>query len=185
MPMTITLADDLVAKLQKHAVPFVDTPQTVIERALTALENEVSGVPKASKAHSIATYNPASPPNLSYTTPQLARVGGRLLPGGKTYWNPIMFAVIEEAVERGVSVDEICELLTINYAPIEKLDAGYKFIPSAGISVQGQDANTAWKQVYRLASSLGIPVHVEFVWQNTNKASMPNTAGSFDLEGEV
>ncbi|WP_336978558.1 T4SS efffector SepA family protein [Altererythrobacter fulvus] len=183
MPTTITLPDELFAKLQKHAIPLVDTPLTVIERALTALA-QGDEEPTAAEGSSVRSFNPAAPPSLTYTTPHLVRIGGKLLPGSKTYWNPLMFAVIAEAAERGVRSEDICDLLTVNYQKGKKEDAGFNYIPNAGISVQGQDANGAWRQVYRLASSLGISVQVEFGWQNTEKAAMPNTAGSFYIEGE-
>jgi hypothetical protein len=181
MPIDVTLPDDLVAKLQKHAEPFVDTPLSVIERAVAALDAAGAPAPTVAKP-GIAVYNPAAAPNLSYTTPQLARIDGELLPVGKTYWNPIMFAVIEAAVARGVDMLAIHELLSVNFQRGLRSDSGYKYIENADISVQGQDANAAWKQTYRLASILGIEVEVQFVWQNTDKAAMPGTAGSLHIK---
>ena len=49
--------------------------------------------------------------------------------------------------------------------------------------MQGQDANNAWKQTYRIASSFGIHVQVVFVWQENPKAAMPGATGSFFVEG--
>lgn len=184
MPITITLPDELFAKLQKHAVPLVDTPLTVIERALTALEEGDEEPRKAQSGSDVRSFNPAAPPSLSFTTPQVARVGGKMLPKSKTYWNPIMYSVIEEAAKKGVSQDDIADLITVPYVEGRKEDNGYKFVEVAGISVQGQDANSAWKQTYRLASSFAIDIEVEFSWQNTDKAAMPNTAGSFYISGE-
>jgi len=75
-------------------------------------------------------------------------------------------------------------LLTVNFVHGKRESGGYKYIPDAGISVQGQDANAAWRQTYRLASSFGISVEVEFAWQDNEKAAMPNTAGHLYIEGQ-
>jgi hypothetical protein len=184
MPMTITLPDELFAKLQKHAVPLVDTPLTVIERALNALEDSERGLGGAQSASDVRAFNPAAAPNLSFTTPQMAKIGNSLLPKSKTFWNPIMYSVIEEAAKRGTSAADIAALLAVPFVEGCKEDNGYKFVEAAGMSVQGQDANSAWKQTYRIASAFGIAVQIEFAWQNTDKAAMPNTAGTFRIEGE-
>ena len=181
MPHSIILPDDLFAKLQAHAVPLVDTPLTVIERALAALE---AGDEDPVQDSGVRTFNPAAPPSLSHTTPRKAVLAGKRMPANATYWNPIMNAVIQEAAKRGVVRQDLVDLLTVNWVEGEKTDMGYKYIEAAGISVQGQDANAAWRQAHRIAESFGIGISVEFVWQNTDKAAMPNTLGSFFVEGD-
>lgn len=183
MPHTITLSDDLFAKLQAHAVPLVDTPVSVIERAIAALEAGDEEETKRTHAGP-RSFNPAAAPSLSHTTPRKAVLAGKLLPASTTYWNPIMYAVIEEAAKRGVSTEDLLNLISINCVAGEKAVNGYKFLPVAGISVQGQDANAAWRQAYRIASSVGITLEVQFVWQDNEKAAMPNTLGSFFVEGQ-
>ncbi len=56
-------------------------------------------------------------------------------------------------------------------------DEGYRFFPELGISVQGQSAAEAWKEVDRLAKKWRIPVTVEFVWRQNPKAQNPGKAG--------
>jgi hypothetical protein len=183
MPHTITLPDDLFAKLQAHAVPLVDTPLSIIERAIAALE---AGDEQTAKGGQGAprSFNPAAAPSLSHTTPHKVMLAGKVLPASSTYWNPIMYAVIEEAAKRGVGKTDLLELITVNCTAGEKTINGYKFLPGAGISVQGQDANAAWRQAYRVASSVGIALEVQFAWQDNEKAAMPNTLGSFFVEGQ-
>jgi hypothetical protein len=183
VPYPIEIPDDLCAKLQKHAVPFVDTPLTVIERAVRALE-EGDEAPVSQRDEGPRSFNPAAPPSLTFTKPRRAVVNGRQLPYGQAYWGPIMFEVIKEAARRGVSTQDLLDLITVNSQVGPKHDNGFVFIPEAGLSVQGQDANGAWRQTYVIASSVGIPVEVVFAWQNNPKAAMPNTVGSFSVEGE-
>ena len=181
MPMNIEMPDDLFARLQKHAVPLVDTPLTVIARALEALEAGDEEPVIASTREGCRTFNPAAAPSLAHTKPLKASVDGQLLAKGETYWNPILFAVINAAADKGTSAADLIDLLTINCVEGEKAINGYRYLPAAGISVQGQDADSAWKQTHRIASSIGIPVEVTFVWQDNQKAAMPNVTGSFTI----
>jgi hypothetical protein len=184
MTPSIDLTDDLFTRLQKHAVPLVDTPLTVIARALDALEaGDEEPSSQAASPAGPRSFNPAAAPNLSHTTPRRAQVADKALPKNQTYWNPIMFAVITEAAKKGVSTEDLLDLLTIPSVKGKKEDSGYRYLQEAGLSVQGQDANSAWKQTYRIASSVGVPVQVVFVWQDNPKAAMPGATGSFFVEG--
>lgn len=182
MPHAVTIPDDLFARLQKHAVPLVDTLPTVIERALVALEAGQERVVGEGR-HGVRTFNPAAPPNLAHTTPQRIVVEGTVLPKAETYWNPLMFAVIRAAAARGAGRDRLLELIAGNCVAGVKEHHGYKHLADLGVSVQGRDANAAWKVAYRVATGLGLSVSVEFIWQNTEKAAMPNTAGLLSIEG--
>ena len=184
MPHTITLPDELFARLQNHAIPLVDTPLSIIERAVDALEAGRESPASSDRKGGIRSFTAAAVPNLAHTTPRKIVLAGRTLPKAETYWNPLMYAVILEAAKRGVGSADLQELLTVNTAAGRKEDNGYKYLEPAGISVQGQDANAAWKAAYRVASSIGIAIEVEFAWQDTEKAAMPNTLGSFSVDGD-
>lgn len=185
MSPSIDLTDELFSRLQKHAVPLVDTPLTVIARALDALEagDEEPAHQGQGQATGPRSFNPAAAPNLSHTTPRRAEIGGISLPKAQTYWNPIMFAVIKEAAKHGVKAEDLLDLISSPAVKGKKEDSGYRFLPEAGISVQGQDANSAWKQAYRVASSCGVQIQVVFAWQDNPKAAMPGQTGSFFVEG--
>ena len=180
----IELPHDLYVRLQKHAVAFVDTPISVIERALVALEAGEEAPAEPGRPDAPRSFNPAAAPDLSHTTPHRILVGDVLLGKGEVYWNPLMYAVIGEAAARGVGKEDLMELITVNRVEGRKDDQGYRYLPDVGISVQGQGANAAWKQAYRIASSVGIRLDVVFAWQSHPKAAMPNTLGSLFVEGE-
>lgn len=184
MPYPIELPDDLFQKLQKHAVPLVDTPISVIERAIRALEEGDEEPGDRAAADGPRTFNPAAPPNLTFTKPRSAVINGRQLPSSQAYWNAIMFEVIKEAAQRGASTEDLLALITVNSQAGGRQDNGFTFIEQARLSIQGQDANGAWRQTYVIASSIGIPVEVVFAWQNNTKAAMPNTVGSFHIDGD-
>ncbi|MBA3896380.1 MAG: hypothetical protein H0X36_04430 [Sphingomonadaceae bacterium] len=185
MPVNVEMPDDLFARLQRHAVPLVDTSITVITRALDALEaaNE-EPVDEDEGQGSVRTFNPAAPPNIAHTTVRSARVAGEKLARSECYWNQILFATIVAAAKKGVSTVDIFELAKSNYVAGKKEGGGWYHLDPAGISIQGTSAPYAWRQTYSLASSLGIEVQVNFAWQDTEKAVHPNAAGSFYVEGD-
>lgn len=184
MGYTIELPDALFAKLQKHAIPLIDTPLDVIERAIRALEAGDEDPAKMSDTSSPRTFNPAAAPNLSFTTLKSATVGGVSLPKNDTYWNSVMHAVILAAAAKGNSTQDIYDVISVNCVLGRREDNGFKFLEAAGLSIQGQAANSAWKQSYVIASSFGIEVEVTFAWQNHDKAQLPNLTGSMYYEGK-
>lgn len=52
-------------------------------------------------------------------------------------------------------------------------DEGFKYHPDLRVSIQGQSASDAWKEVDRLAKKWRIPVTVEFWWRQNSKALYP------------
>jgi hypothetical protein len=110
---------------------------------------------------------------LSFTSISAASVDGSFLAPSETYWNNILFAVMRVAAKRGAATNQITQKLLANYIGGQKEEGGYKHIPEVGISVQGMDANGAWKATSFLANAFGIKVHVTFRWQNNPKAANP------------
>ncbi|MBA3812501.1 MAG: hypothetical protein H0X27_12825 [Caulobacteraceae bacterium] len=179
MSPAISISEGLFGRLQQHAVALVDSPETVISRALDALEAG-SHAPPTQRVGPRA-FNPASPPNLAFTTVRKITLDGITFKKGETYWNPLMFACLRAAAKKGLSPTEIGALMVVPHVVGKKEDNGYVFIQEAGVSVQGQASNGAWKQAHHIASALGVPLVVEFVWQNNEKAALANIAGSFRL----
>jgi hypothetical protein len=170
----LMISDPIFSRLQKHAVPLVDTIETVIARALDALEAAGS---KSGASSGNPTYKAASPPDLSFTTLKYAAVESKVLPASETFWNLVLLATIRAAAKRGATTTQIADKLLANHVIGLKDDGGYKHLPDLGLSVQGQDANAAWKATSNLAIAFGIPVEVKFTWQNNSKAAHPNEAG--------
>lgn len=56
-------------------------------------------------------------------------------------------------------------------------DEGFKYHADLGISVQGQSASDAWKEIDRLARKWTIPVTIEFWWRQNDKAQYPGRTG--------
>ena len=159
---TISVSDPLFARLQKHAIPFLDTPETVITRAVDALEAGRRTAVSAVEGDGRRDFQPGRPPNLAFYNSNKncsRREGSR---EERYYWNNLMVACVRKAAEDGVIPSELSALMVIPHAIGRKEGGGYFFIEDAGVSVQGQSANGAWKQVYRIVSAKKYSLDVEF-----------------------
>ena len=174
----IMLSVETFTRLQGHAEPLVDTIDTVINRALDALESRKTKSGDEVRGE-VPLFDPAAPPSLSFTTVKSVVVAGRRHPPAETYWNSILEAVVKEAAKLGKTPAEINDLLIVNSIVGVKEDGGYKVVAEAGVSIQGQDSNGAWRAAFHIADKLNIPIVVSFVWQDTTKAAHPGAAGRF------
>jgi len=180
MPHQISISDETFARMQSLAIPLVDTPDSVILRALHALDREGRD-PMRCGHDRVRSFNPAAPPSLSHTTLKSASIGVTKLEKAETSWNSLMIAAIRELYRRGRRGPQLCDHLRVNSVEGRRDDSGYKFIEDLGISVQGQDANSAWRQSYDIASGFGIAVEAEFAWHQNPKAAMPGVIGRFSV----
>jgi hypothetical protein len=181
MPHSISISDELFSRLQEHATPLVDTIETVITRILDAYKP----LQAESRIDGYRIFDPVSPPNLGHTSVLSAIVAGTPLKPADTFWNNILVFMIKELAKRGMTPVDINACITSNSAVGEKSGNGYKFIKEAGVSVQGLDANNAWKTIHFLAIAAGIPVEVKFKWQNKEGVEMPGVIGSFSTFNAV
>lgn len=174
----VQISQETFARLQAHAVPLVDTIETVINRALDALDGSKDGAFKPAK---LGGFDPSAPPNLSFTTVRSVIVAGKKLPPKETYWNSVLLACVRVAAKNGFSPKQISELIVVNHVIGVKEGSGYKYLKEAGVSIQGQDANVAWKAAYHIAKQVNISVEVSFVWQNNPKAAFPGQTGKLSI----
>jgi hypothetical protein len=172
-------SDATFERLKAHAEPLVDTLDSVINRALDALETMPGkAVPAGGAARSL---NPAAPPNLAHTTVRSIELCGRTLPPNETYWNTLLIATLREAAKLGLEPDSLKALLIANSVVGRKEDEGYRYFKDLGLSIQGQDSNAAWRATYHIARNLDLPLQVTFSWQNNSKAAFPGTDAVFTV----
>jgi hypothetical protein len=178
---SIAISDELFARLQRYATPFVDTPETVILRALEALERPNGRAP-AEPAVSDANGNPlqefkaTSPPNLTFTKVVSALWNGKAVKPAN--WNRLLDAAITYAAAQIGDFNKLRRIVAINIVSGQKIDEGYHFLEDAGLSVQGQDANGAWRSVMFIAQNLKASVEVSFIWRNKEGAEHAGKTGS-------
>lgn len=175
----VDLTDATFARLRKLAVPFEDTPETVIQKLLNAHEQKPSVQNASSNPTQSATqpqhFDAISPPDLTHTKLLSAKLNGAYL--REENWNQLLVEAIRLAKTHASTNDELRRLIPVNFMIGKKNNDGYRFYSDIGLSVQGQQANTAWKGAYHIARQLGISIEAEFQWRVKDGAAHPGVTG--------
>lgn len=186
MAKTVTLSDEIAERLQALS-PLFELPEIIgklldkhypvngmaAPTALTPIPQPSPGVPAP------RLFNPASPPSLTHTKLLSVQFCGRTLDRGDATWNGLMNAAILEACGKLKDPERVKQLIIVNCLVGKKEDEGYRYIPKAGISVQGQDAIAAWKAAHHIATQLGCAFDVVFAWRHKEDAAHPGVTGRF------
>ncbi len=114
-------------------------------------------------------------PGLTFTRILSARVNHDK--AAKVNWAGLLVSVIGAVKAKGISGEKLVTELQVPAKAEAYTDEGYKFYADLGISVQGQSAQDAWKEVSRLAAKFSIPVEVRFQWRENLKAQHPGKIG--------
>ena len=184
----ISISQPLYDKIKGLAEPFVDTPESVITRCVDFYASSygaTKGVSIAtqSRGDPVMTFSGDTPPDLTFTRILSVKFDGAFLNKSSLYWNTLMYDVVARAANKLKSPEKLKQLILVNYVDGEgDAKSGYRFIPPAGLSVQGQDANAAWKTIFHLVEALGFTIDVLFMWENKDKALHPGKRGQMTLE---
>jgi hypothetical protein len=178
MTPQVTLDSSTIERMKAHAEPLVDTYDTVVNRAFDALDALKAQNGQSPKGDRVL--NPASPPNLSFTTVKSVVLNGNRFPAPETYWNALLIAAVRECPKH-LTKEQIRKVIICNFVVGKKEDNGYKYLEDVGISIQGQDANNAWRATYRILQAIKVPVEVIFIWQDNPKAAAPGESGKFTV----
>jgi hypothetical protein len=114
-------------------------------------------------------------PGLAFTKPLAASINGTSIHNPR--WSAILLLMIAQLKAKGFEGDKLVRELAIPAKAEQYEEEGFKYQPDLGISVQGQSASDAWKEVDRLAKKWRIPVTVEFRWRENPKAQYPGKTG--------
>lgn len=177
MSPQLNISPATFARLQQCAEPLVDDIESVINKLIDQYKNQGTALPT-----STPKMLPGAAPDLAWAKLLSAEIAGN--PLKKVDWNALLIAMVEVAATKAEPGREVAELVIVNRVLGEKTNNGYRFIPSAGISVQGQDSNACWKAVAHIANKLNIPVKASFRWYDNEKASKPNETGYLSLNEE-
>lgn len=180
MNVTLQIPESLFARIQKHAIPFVDlTPISVIERWADHFE----GKPDRQRAHGSVPvsesdlienrFDPVAPPDLMHT-----RCRGTLGNVSFRKWNELLRIAHIQALKKAQSFESLRKVTRAQIREGDHSgDSGYHFIPEIGVSVQGVDANHAWEYALHLARYLKAPLRVSIEWRHNDKAAFPGGGG--------
>jgi len=188
MSPSVDLSPTTFTRLQAHAVPLVDTIESVINRLLDAFETK-SGAPVATSGSAAPSatrqFNPNTPPDLTHTKVLAIEFAGKPLARGEVNWNGLLNAAVRAARAKAKSTAELKKLVVVNLVEGQKSDEGYRFLSDIAISVQGQDANGAWRGACHVAQQLGHELKVTFIWREKEGAAFPGTTGQFHINGRT
>jgi hypothetical protein len=180
MPPHVELTEATFARIKSLADPFKDTtPEAVIQKALDAYEQKSSGQngnsnPTKSGAQP-RSFDAISPPDLTHTKLLSAKLDGAHIREVK--WNQLLVEAIRLARKHASTDDELRRLIPVNFVTGKKDTDGYHFYPDIGLSVQGQEAKTAWQASHHIARQLGISIEAEFQWRVKDGAAHPGVTG--------
>ncbi len=185
MAPSVELSPQTFARLQAHAVPLVDSIESVINRVIDYYEAKGGAPAPASPGHdgrkNIRQFNPIAPPDLTHTKVLAAELNGKPFEHSQTKWGGLLVAAIREARAKAKSPSDFKRLVTVNFVERQKDDEGYKFLPDIGVSVQGQDSNSSWRAACHIARQLGCQLQVTFVWREKDGAAFPGVTGQFSI----
>jgi hypothetical protein len=181
MAIQLEIPETLYKRLQKHAVPFVDTPLSVIEKWADHFETAQNGNAALTAELPTVEYgakklDPLHPPDLFHT-----RARGTF--GGTAFsnWNDLLRIAHVAAFKKAGSFDALRNITHAQIRNGSHSDSGFKFVPEIGISLQGVDANHAWQYALRLAKFLGFAVSAVIEWRHNPKAAHPGSAGILEF----
>lgn len=137
---------------------------------------EIITLKASSTAHEGGDMEFRAAPGLSFTRILDATVGGKTFE--KANWSSVLMRIITETQKRsGLDAQALSRALQIPSKPHEYSSEGYKYQSELGISIQGQSAQDAWKEIQRLADKHRIEVEVRFQWRENEKAQYPGRIG--------
>lgn len=176
----IDISDSDYKYLQSLAVPFEDTPATILSKVLekykemnSALEE---GTPQTSMSvHENSIFSMKNLPNVSFTKIRSAYISDKRCKA--LYWNDILEEMIEKAL-RVNDFESVRRKLSLQMKDGKFTENGYRFIESFGISFQGVDAQRACKNISEIAAHLGLTVEITLLWDDKPKAQFPGEEGT-------
>ena len=176
----ISIEQSTFERLQRHATPFVDTPDTVVNRALDALElRRRPATPRNGPFVTARQIDPRLLPNLTHTKVLDATLRGEHI--DRPNWNQLVDRVLILAMEQRVDFDELRKLYPVNLVRGCKVDEGYRHLAEVDVSVQGLAANVAGRALVTLAQGLGIDFDVTFIWRSKEGAARPGERGHLSV----
>lgn len=114
-------------------------------------------------------------PGLAFTKPLSASINGKPVPAPR--WSSMLLTMIAQLKARGLEGESLVRELQVPARNGRHEDEGFKFHADLGVSIQGQSASDAWKEIDRLAKKWAIPVQIEFCWRQNPKAQHPGRTG--------
>lgn len=181
----ITISSATFKRLESCIKSFADTPETVINRALDALEQLPSQPVDVDDPTPVTElqFDPSQLPDMTHTKILDAAVAGT--GGQKPHWNDLLKMMVRSAVANGRTFDEIRQLCSINMVSGQEGNQKYSYLPDIDISLRNQNANTACRTLVTLAQNLGIALDIVFEWPDKKGTAYSGQRGRLRIPGSA
>ena len=196
-------------RLQLHAKPLEDTIDTVVNRALDALERDTSVPPFRPPRQPLATPDeartsnghrvfqpprqpPAVPvrefdwrtlPDVFHTKVLDATLQGQRI--DKPNWNLLLRRMLILAMERLSDFDAVQAICPVRMVRGRKEDEGYSYLSEIGLSFQGVNANNSLSALVAVAGGLSVELEIGFLWRHKKGATHPGERGRVKVPGRA
>jgi hypothetical protein len=151
----ITVSAETFRSLNQICGEMLQDFEGVINRLIADYRKKGSSTETGSKASGNGVA-----PDLTGTWLKEAEIGGK--PLEKVDWNALMLEAVSQAAQKVGNLEALKKLIIVKHAEGKK--EGYYFVPSANLSIQGQNANYAWRATDYIAKALHLPVKATFKW---------------------
>jgi hypothetical protein len=175
----VDLTDATFKRLQRLARPLIDSTSDVVDRLIDHYErthDAPAAEPAPGEIVAALKFDPANLPPLTHTKLRSASIAGKQI--DRPSWNELVRAALELAFARAGSFEELRRLTDARIVKGIKTDEGYSPLGSLGFSVQGVDAQDAFRIVYGIVRKLAEPVEVFFEWRDKENAAHPGDTGT-------
>ena len=170
--MEISIEESTFKRLQHHAKPLVDTTDTILNRALDALDAlDGESARPAEHEKTGKQIDPRRLPDLKHTKVIDARIDGKEIQ--RPNWNRLLDQVLILAMSGSTDYEDVRVLCPVNMVRGRKEDEGYSYLSEIDLSVQGQDSNAACRAIVTTARGLGIGMDIGFMWRPKDGAAHP------------
>ena len=179
MPV-IRVSDTTYRLLQKYAVPFEDTQDSVINKMAEFYDQHHSQKAGVLPSQPNQEQDSFQTPDLRFTKVLGAYFGNAII----TNWNNLLKEALIQAWRHATDFNALRLLTTANIVQQERSDSGYKYIPEINISYQGVDSSSAWRLSKEIAHKINVPLEVHFMWRNKKGAVHPGENGELKWSPE-
>lgn len=167
----IDISDVAFHYLKSLAEPLTDTTVSVFDRIVEE-HRKIKLIPAQVITGALPSYGIRNCPSVKFTSIVGASVNGSR--SAQNSWNHILEATISACIEKDQPSSKVMDAMIANVSPGRHITNGFRYVPSAGFSFQGLEANRACKNVMALAEKFGVKVEVDVKWQENEDAAFPN-----------
>lgn len=183
----ITIEQATFERLQLHAKPLVDTIDTVVNRALDALERDTPVLPaQPLRQPAMAPereFDWRTPPDVSHTKLSDAVLQGQHI--DRPNWNLLLKRMLILAMEQLSDFDAVRRICPVNMMRGCKDDEGYRYLSEIDLSFQGASANDSLRALIAAARGLGIDFEIGFSWRQKESAAYPGERARLKVPGRT